>query len=77
MNFLNTNYDCFWICQYINLRILRNVQIFYMNRIACAKFARIAGKDYIFDATAAAILEEKLGETTPIMRVRPAAKVKG
>ena len=45
-----------------------------------AKFARIAGKDYIFDATAAAILEEKLGETTPILaagRVRPAAKVKG
>ena len=42
--------------------------------------ARIAGKDYNFDATAAAILEEKLGETTPILaagRVRPAAKVKG
>ena len=32
-----------------------------------AKFARIAGKDYIFDSTAASILEEKLGETTPIL----------
>ena len=31
------------------------------------KFARIAGVDYIFDATAAATLEKKLGETDPII----------
>ena len=45
-----------------------------------AKFARIAGKDYIFDSTAASILEEKLGETTPILAAggaAPAGGVKG
>ena len=47
-----------------------------------AKFARIAGKDYIFDSTAASILEEKLGETTPIIAAgyggdAPAGGVKG